>query len=144
MFSWLAEKLISHNMRRLNAGDIRATLRIEADDVTLHFPGTSSWSGDHRGKPEVRAWLERFAREGFQIFPDEVIVKGLPWSQTICVRGHIYLRGAGGETAYENRYVIWGRLVWGRLREYEVYEDTQKAAALDEYLLAREQPAIVS
>jgi hypothetical protein len=30
--------------------------------------------------------------------------------------------------------VIWGRLAWGRLKEYEVYEDTQKAKALDDYL----------
>jgi hypothetical protein len=35
---------------------------------------------------------------------------------------------------YENRYVIWGRMAWGKLREYEVYEDTQKAKALDEWL----------
>ena len=40
----------------------------------------------------------------------------------------------GGERVYENRYVIWGRLRWGLLREYEVYEDTQRAKALDEYL----------
>jgi hypothetical protein len=30
--------------------------------------------------------------------------------------------------------VIWGRMAWGRLKAYEVYEDTQKADALDEYL----------
>jgi hypothetical protein len=30
--------------------------------------------------------------------------------------------------------VIWGRIAWGKLREYEVYEDTQKSKALDEYL----------
>ena len=38
---------------------------------------------------------------------------------------------------YENRYVIWGRMTWGKLREYEVYEDTQASRALDDYLLAR-------
>jgi ABC-2 type transport system permease protein len=39
-----------------------------------------------------------------------------------------------GETVWENRYVIWGRMSWGLLREYEVYEDTEKSTALDEYL----------
>lgn len=39
-----------------------------------------------------------------------------------------------GERVYENRYVIWGRIAWGLLREYEVFEDTQKAKALDEHL----------
>ena len=47
---------------------------------------------------------------------------------------------AEGETIYANRYVIWGRMAWGKLRDYEVYEDTQKAAALDEYL-AQHMPA---
>ena len=28
---------------------------------------------------------------GLQIYPDEVIPKGFPWRQTICVRGHIHL-----------------------------------------------------
>lgn len=41
-----------------------------------------------------------------------------------------------GERIYENRYVIWGRLSWGLLREYEVYEDTQRTEALDEHLAA--------
>ena len=27
---------------------------------------------------------------------------------------------------YENRYVIWGRIAWGKMREYEVYEDTEE------------------
>ena len=39
-----------------------------------------------------------------------------------------------GRGVYENRYVIWGRIAWGRVKECEVYEDTQRAKALDEYL----------
>jgi hypothetical protein len=39
-----------------------------------------------------------------------------------------------GERVYENRYVIWGHISWGLLRDYEVYEDTQKSKALDDYL----------
>jgi len=144
MFSWLAKQLITYNMRRLNAGDIRPVLRMEADDVTLHFPGRSTWSGVHRGKAQVRPWLERFARVGIQIFADEVVVKGFPWNQTVCIRGHDHLRDGAGGTVYENRYVMWCRLRWGRITEYEVYEDTEKAAALDDYLIAHEQPAIVS
>jgi hypothetical protein len=46
------------------------------------------------------------------------------------------LEDPAGETVFENRYVIWGRISWGLLREYEDYEDTQKSAALDEYLAA--------
>jgi ketosteroid isomerase-like protein len=142
MLSWLGTKLVRYNMRRLNAGDLEPTLRMEDEDVTLHFPGDSTWSGVWQGKRQVRPWLERFARVGLQIFADEVIVKGWPWNQTICVRGHDSLSDRSGERIYENRYVIWGRLAWGKMQEYEVYEDTQKAKALDDWLSVHEPPAV--
>jgi ketosteroid isomerase-like protein len=54
----------------------------------------------------------------------------------LCVRGTDHLDTEDGRV-YENRYVIWGRMAWGRLREYEVYEDTQAAKSLDGYLARR-------
>jgi ketosteroid isomerase-like protein len=143
MLSWLAKQLVTYNMNRLNAGDLEPTLRLDADDVILRFPGDSSFSGVVRGKHELRRWLERFTRIGVQIFADEVVIKGFPWRQTICVRGHDHVRSQG-EVVYENRYVIWGRLAWGKLKEYEVYEDTEKPKLLDRWLAAQEQPSIVS
>ncbi len=144
MFSWLGKQLISYNMQRLNAGDPAPTLRLDAQDVTFHFPGDSSWSGTVHGKRELRHWLDRFVRVGLQIYPDEVVLKGFPWKQTVCVRGHDHLDSRSGERIYENRYVIWGTLRWGLLREYEVYEDTQKAKALDGYFAANEPAALAS
>jgi ketosteroid isomerase-like protein len=144
MLSWLAHRLIAHNMRRISAGDPEPTLRLDAEDVRFRFPGDSSWSGEHRGKSQVRPWLERFARVGLQIAPDEVVLKGFPWKQTVCVRGTDYLRSGDGELVYENRYVIWGHLRWGLLRDYEVYEDTQKTVALDEWLATHEEPVGVA
>ncbi len=141
MQSWLAKQGLSFVMGRVRRGDIRPTLLLDAPDVTLTFPGTSSWSGVFRGKPAVRRWLERFAAIGLQIYPDEVVAQGFPWSTTACIRGHIELRDGNGTTVYDNRYVIWGRLVWGRLTEYEVYEDTQKSDQLDAWL-AQHRPEI--
>jgi ketosteroid isomerase-like protein len=134
MLSWLAKKLIAHNMEQASAGDIGPTLRMDAEDVRFRFPGDSSWATDLRGKDELEAWLQRFADVGLQISPDEVVLKGFPWRQTICIRGTDHLDAPDGERVYENRYVIWGHLRWGLLRDYEVYEDTQKSKALDEYL----------
>ena len=79
---------------------------------------------------------------GIQIFPDEVVVKGFPWNQTVCIRGHDYFDTPDGERVYENRYVIWGRMAWGLLKDYEAYEDTQKSAAFDEWLAAHRQSAL--
>jgi hypothetical protein len=134
MLSWLAKKLISRNMARIREGDIGPTLRLDAKDIRFRFPGDSSWATELEGKSEHELWLKRFVETGLQIYPDEVVLKGFPWKQTICVRGHIHLDSTAGERVYENRYVLWGRLAWGLLREYEVYEDTQKTRPLDEYL----------
>jgi hypothetical protein len=139
MVSWLAKRLVSFQMARLRAGDTRPILLMDADDVQLRFPGDNSWAPGAGSKAEHARWLDRFVRVGLQIYPDEVIVKGFPWRQTLCVRGHDYLRSPEGELVYANRLVIWGRLVWGRLKEYEVYEDTEKAKALDAWLESREQ-----
>ncbi len=138
MFSWLGKQVISYNMKRLRAGDARPSLRLESDDVRMRFPGSSSFAADLRSKPEHAQWLARFTRLGIQIFPDEVIVVGFPWNTTVCVRGHDHLDTRQGERVYENRYVIWGKMVWGRLTEYEVYEDTQKTEAFDRWLAEHE------
>jgi ketosteroid isomerase-like protein len=133
MLSWIGKKMIEHQLSRLRKGDIRASLRMDAPDVEMTFPGESSWGGVIRGKAEHRRWLERFVRVGIQIFADEVVLKGWPWKQTVCIRGRDHL-SSGGETVYDNRYVIWGRLRWGRLQHYEVYEDTIKTQRFDEWL----------
>ena len=134
MLSWLAKKLLARDMARLRAGDYRPQLSRVADDVRFRFPGTSSWATELQGKKDLERWLQRFVRVGLQIYPDEVVVKGPPWNTTLVVRGPIHLKSPAGETVWENRYVIWGRMSWGLLREYEVYEDTEKSTALDEYL----------
>ncbi len=139
--SWLAKKVITFVMGRTRQGDIRPTLLLDAPDIELTFPGRNSWSGTFRGKDAVARWLQRFAALGIQIYPDEVVATGFPWRTTVCVRGRDHLHDADGATVYENRYVIWGRMSWGRLTEYEVYEDTEKAQALDEYL-AQNRPEL--
>ncbi len=138
MISWLVKQLISRVMARTRAGDIRPTLLLDADDVVFTFPGDNSWSGVFRGKAEHRRWLERLVRVGVKTEPDQVSASGFPWNMTVCIRGRSYRDAAGGQRVYDNRFVIWARLRWGRLKDYEVYEDTQKAKALDAWLAEHE------
>jgi ketosteroid isomerase-like protein len=133
MFSWLAKRMLTHNIERLNAGDHRPTMRLYAADVRFRFPGDSSWAGEIRGRDELERWLLRMVDAGIKHEVDEVIVQGPPWRTTLCVRATDALDTDDGRV-YENRYVIWGRIAWGKLREYEVYEDTQASKALDGYL----------
>jgi ketosteroid isomerase-like protein len=134
MLSWLAGKLIAHNMRKLNEGDPTPTVRMYAGDVRFKFPGDNSWAGEIEGKEDLQRWLQRFADVGVQIRPDEVVLQGWPWRQTVCVRGVTAFDAPDGKRVYENRYVIWGHMAWGKMRAYEVYEDSEKAKALDRYL----------
>jgi hypothetical protein len=143
MQSWLGRKLVSYTMARTRAGDIGPALRLDAEEVTFRFPGDNSWAGEYHGKAELRRWLQRLVEVGVKTFPDEVVLTGFPWRQTICVRGHDYVHSPAGDTVYENRFVIWGRLEWGRLKDYEVYEDTEKAKGLDRYL-AEHRPALAT
>jgi ketosteroid isomerase-like protein len=134
MLSWLSKKLISFVMARTRAGDIRPTLMLDSGDLRFVFPGDNSWSGEYLGKDQHRKWLERLVRVGVKTEPDEVATSGFPWRMTVCIRGRSWLDSPEGERIYDNRFVIWGKLRWGKLSDYEVYEDTQKAKALDGWL----------
>lgn len=143
LLSWLASKLVNWVLARLRAGDVRPVLALYSPDVRMSFPGRNSWSGEFHGKAELNAWLSRFVDAGIQIFADEVVAAGPPWRTTLCIRGHDHVRAPQGETVYENRYVIWAKLRWGRIYEEETYEDTEKPLALDAWLERRPQaPAL--
>lgn len=138
MLSWLVKQLISRVMARNRAGDIRATLALDAPDLTFVFPGSNTWSGTFRSREAHRQWLERLVRVGVMTDVDEVAATGFPWRMTACIRGRSWRDAPSGERVYDNRFVMWAKLRWGRLKAYEVYEDTEKAQALDDYLAARE------
>ena len=138
MLSWLAKQVISAAMARERAGDARLVLLLLAPDVRLTFPGETSWSGTFTGKEAVGRWQRRFVEVGLQPFCDEVAVGGWPWQMRVAVRGHDHLDTPGGERVYENRFVIFGRMAWGRIKEYDVYLDTEKVAALDVWLASNE------
>ena len=123
-------------MARLREGDLRPILRLDASDIRFRFPGQSSWATEVQNREEHARWLARFVQTGLELYPDEVIAQGPPWRVTLCVRGRSSLDTDDGRV-YENRYVIWGRVSWGRLRDYEVYEDTQATEELDHYLARR-------
>lgn len=143
MLSYIVFRLISWVMARTRAGDIRPTLLMDDDNVRFVFPGANSWSGTFKGKHEHQQWLERLVRVGVKTEPDEVAVSGFPWNMRACIRGRSWWDAPSGERVYENRFVIWGHIRWGKLRDYEVYEDTEKAQALDDYLEANE-PALMA
>jgi ketosteroid isomerase-like protein len=138
MRSWLAKKIIDRQLARLRAGDYRPLLRLYAEDVRFVFPGDSTWSGEVRGREAMGRWLQRLVGAGLQNFAEQVIVGGPPWNMTMAMRGWDYVKDPDGQVVYENRYVLWGRMRWGHITEYEAYEDTNKLNALDDYLASHD------
>jgi ketosteroid isomerase-like protein len=139
MFSWLAKAFIRRSMARLNEGDYGPGVQLDAPDIHFRFPGDSSWATEIHSRDDHERWLQRLVDAGLQLEADEVLAQGPPWNITLCVRGTSHLDTENGRV-YENRYVMWGRIAWGRLRAYEVYEDTQASSKLDEYFAARNAP----
>ena len=138
MLSWIAKPIISYVMAQTRAGNIKPTLLLDAPDLRFVFPGDNSWSGSFDSRDAHRRWLERLVRVGVKTEPDEVVASGWPWRTTVCIRGRSWCDSPAGERIYDNRFVIWGHLRWGRLKDYEVYEDTIKPRELDEYLARME------
>ena len=65
---------------------------------------------------------------------DEILVNGPPWRTLVCVRFTDEARSPDGTLQYQNRAVLFARIVWGRIRYQDDYEDTEKVAAFDRYL----------
>jgi len=74
--------------------------------------------------------LRRFHDAGLKVQPHEIVVGGPPWNTTVCIRITDRATDAGGDVIYENRAVLFGKIPWGKITFYEVYEDTEKVAAL--------------
>lgn len=134
MFGWIVAWMIRRSVRSLNEGDIKPLLRSYADDVHFVFPGESSWATDIHGKRELEEWLRRFVEAGLHLAPEEIVVTGwFPWSLTVCAKATDRAMGTDGDIVYENRGIIFGKIVWGKIKSYEVFLDTEKVAAFDRY-----------
>jgi ketosteroid isomerase-like protein len=142
LYGRAVEVVFQHNLTRLRAGDPGPQSRFYAKDVRFTFPGDSSWGGTIEGKDELRRWLDRFVEAGLQLHADEVVISGPAWKTTFCIRATVHADDDSGRRVYENRAVLWGRMRWGLVHEYEVYEDTHRTEALDRHLaeVGRAQP----
>lgn len=52
----------------------------------------------------------------------------------MCILFTDHARGDDGSLVYENRAVLFGRIVWGKIVYQEDFEDTHKVEAFDAHL----------
>jgi ketosteroid isomerase-like protein len=143
MYKATVRRMIRRSIRALNAGDYGPTLAVFAEDATLTFPGDNSWSRQfrvpepgraayptHRGRAEIEAFLRRYVDHGIQMEVDDILVNGPPWDTRVAVRVRDWIPTDEGD-AYANRAVLMARLSWGKIREQEDYEDSERVSAFD-------------
>jgi ketosteroid isomerase-like protein len=121
--------LARHQYRRawqaMNAHDYQAILRQLGPDFRVTFQGDTSLGGTRTTREAMAAWFQRL----FRLLPDarfelrEVAVDGPPWNTRIA--GLLTIRATTplGEP-YENVFVQFVRLRFGRVSWYEVHEDS--------------------
>lgn len=143
MYKWTVRTMIRRNIARLNAGDLRPALGMFGTDAVLCFPGDNSWANQHRrtikgrdafathrGRDEIRAFLERYVGTGMRMVVEDVLVNGPPWRARAAVRVHHWVPD-GDRDVYANRAVLFVETKWGKIVRQEDYEDTERVAAFD-------------
>jgi ketosteroid isomerase-like protein len=143
MYKAAARARIRRNIRQLNEGRYEPALAMFTDDAELTFPGQNSWSRQHRvprggrapvpthrGRDEIESFLRSYVSLGIQMEVEDILVNGPPWNMRAAVRIHDWIPGPNGDV-YANRAVLMVRVVWGKIRSQEDYEDTERTSALD-------------
>lgn len=141
MYKWAVRWMIRRNLQALRRGDPGPLLASYAEDAVLVFPGSSSWGGEHRGKPAIEAFLRTFLKAGIVGDASDIVVNGPPWRTTVCMLFLVHAADAAGQVVYENRAILFARVVWGRIVYQEDFEDTHKSVAFDNYR-ARRRPDV--
>lgn len=142
MYKGAVRALIRHGIDRLNDGDPGFLLKMADPDVELVFPGDNAWASmfrpvmkgrephvTHRGLQECRAFTDGFTATGLQYTIEDILVNGPPWNTRIAIRAVDTQPGEDGDE-YNNRLMSVLELKWGKLRRWEVYEDTERTALL--------------
>lgn len=145
-WSVIAPQAIMAKARRdvaaLNSGNYGPLLAGYAPGAVLQFhQGDHRWAGEHRGRPAIERFLQRFVAAGLQGEVREAWVSGPPWRATIALRFDDHAMGARGELIYSNRTILLLRTRWGRVVHHEdFYEDTERITRLEKCLRESEAP----
>jgi ketosteroid isomerase-like protein len=144
MYKATVRALIRRSIQRLNQGNYQPTLAVLRPDATLTFPGDNTWARQfrppqtgraavptHRGRSEIEAFLRRYVEHGIQMEVEDILVNGPPWNTRVAVRVHDWIVGEDGNDTYANRAVLMVRMAWGKVRDQEDYEDSERVSAFD-------------
>lgn len=133
MYSWIVGRIVRSLYEKVSTGELRLALLGIANDACFHFPGSSSFGGEQRGKPAIERWMRRFASLQPQFTVEDVAVAGPPWNMRIFMRFSDRMVARNGYV-YENSGIEYIRVSRGLIREIRVHLDTEKVAKFDAQL----------
>ncbi len=140
MYSWLITRLLKMLYGQVSRGELRLALLGLAGDAVLLFPGDSSFSGEHRGKPAIEAWMRRFASLHAEFQVHDASAAGPPWNMRVFMRFSDRIVAPNGYV-YENEGMEYIVIKRGLIHEIRVHLDTEKVAALDAHLGSTDRAA---
>ena len=135
MYSWMIRQALRRLEAQLSGGEVDKLMAAYADDALLVFPGDSSWSGEHRGKAAIRAWVQRFVDQKPTFTLGDAGVAGPPWNMRIFFQFSDRIVAPNG-FEYRNAGMEYVRMRFGKIVEHRVHLDTQKVAELYKHLEA--------
>ena len=139
MYSWIVGRVVRFLYGKVSTGDLRLPLMGMAKDARFVFPGSSSFSGEQRGKAAIESWLRRFAALRPDFTVRDVAVAGPPWNMRVFMRFSDRIIAPNGYV-YENEGIESIAIRYGLIREIRVHLDTEKLTALDAELATAAAP----
>ncbi len=96
-----------------------------AADATFHFYGDHELGGELHGRAAIAQWFDKLGAlfPGIRITPRSIVVNGGPWNTTVATRFAVDATLPNGES-YHNEGMQYARIVWTKIVEDRLYEDT--------------------
>lgn len=126
MYHAIVKRIIRNGYRQISRGDFEPLLAQFAPHIHFTFSGQHAMTGDFHRRETVRQWFERVHRffPNLQIEAQRIVVSGMPWNTWAAV--HFTVRDTLPDgRAYHNHGTQFLRIVWGKVVEDHLLEDTQ-------------------
>lgn len=126
MYHRIVKRIIRKGFSDISHADFEPLLKQFAPDIHFTFAGQHAMGADFHNRNTVREWFHRLHRVfvGFQIEAQEIVVSGFPWNTHAAVRFVVRDTLPDGQP-YVNYGTQFVRIVWGRVVEDHLMDDTQ-------------------
>lgn len=126
MYHRIVKRIIRKGFADISRADFDPLLKQFAPNIHFTFAGQHAMSADFHDREAVRQWFNRLHRifKGFQIEAQNIVVSGFPWNTTAAVQFTVRDTLPDGQP-YVNHGTQFVRIVWGRVVEDHLIDDTQ-------------------